>query len=47
MIIPTLPHHVTQRGKRREPIFFENGDQDVYVDLLAQQSAKEDVSVWA
>jgi len=24
------PHHVTARGNRREPIFFEDGDQDIY-----------------
>jgi len=27
MIVPGLPHHVTQRGNRRGPIFFEDGDQ--------------------
>lgn len=47
MVIPDLPHHITQRGNRREPIFFENGDQEVYIDLLAQQTAKERVAVWA
>jgi putative transposase len=30
VIVPGLPHHVTQRGNRREAIFFEDGDQDVY-----------------
>ena len=29
----------TKRGNRREPIFFEDGDQDVYRDLLAEQAA--------
>jgi putative transposase len=37
VIVPGLPHHVTQRGNRREPIFFEDGDQEVYRDLLAEQ----------
>jgi len=35
MIIPGVPHHVTQRGNRREPIFFETGDQAVDLDLMA------------
>jgi hypothetical protein len=26
VVIPGLPHHVTQRGNRREAIFFEDGD---------------------
>ncbi len=29
-VIAGLPHHVTQRGNRREAIFFEDGDQEVY-----------------
>ena len=32
IVVPNRPHHVTQRGNRREPIFFEEGDQDVYCD---------------
>lgn len=26
IVVPGLAHHVTQRGNRREPIFFEAGD---------------------
>jgi putative transposase len=47
VIAPGLPHHVTQRGNRREPIFFEDGDQEVYLDLLAQQTRRRGVEVWA
>jgi putative transposase len=47
IIVPGFPHHVTQRGKRREPIFFEDGDQEVYRDLLAEQTCKRGVEVWA
>ena len=47
IVVPDLPHHVTQRGNRREAIFFEEGDQAVYRDLLAQQTRKHGVSVWA
>lgn len=36
IIVPGFPHHVTQRGNRREPIFFEDGDQEVYRDLLGR-----------
>ena len=41
------PHHVTARGNRREPIFFENGDHVVYRDLLAEQAEKAGVGIWA
>ncbi len=47
IVVPGLPHHVTQRGNRREPIFFEEGDQDIYCDLLAEQMQKCGVEVWA
>lgn len=47
IVIPGLPHHVTQRGNRREPIFFEDGDQEVYRDLLAEQCARRSVACWA
>jgi putative transposase len=46
IVIPGLPHHVTQRGNRREPIFFENGDQEIYLDLLAEQTLKAGVEIW-
>jgi REP element-mobilizing transposase RayT len=29
MVVSGLPHHVTQRGNRRESIFFEDGDQEI------------------
>lgn len=44
VIVPGLPHHVTQRGNRREPIFFEDGDQEVYRDLLAEQARRRGVT---
>jgi putative transposase len=46
-VIPALPHHVTQRGNRREAIFSEDGDHEVYRDLLAEQTQKAQVGVWA
>ena len=47
IVVPGLPHHVTQRGNRREAIFFEDGDHEIYLDLLAEQTLKADVQVWA
>jgi len=45
IVIPGLPHHVTQRGNRREAIFFEDGDHEIYLDLLAGQTFKAGVAV--
>jgi REP element-mobilizing transposase RayT len=47
VVVPGLPHHVTQRGNRREAIFFEDGDQEIYRDLLAEQTKRRGVAVWA
>lgn len=47
LVVPGLPHHVTQRGNRGETTFFEGGDYRLYLDLLAETSAKARVEVWA
>jgi hypothetical protein len=41
------PNHLKQRGNRREPIFFEDGDHNVYCNMLAEQKRKQAVEVWA
>jgi putative transposase len=47
IVAPGIPHHVTACGDRREPIFFEDGDQDIYSDMLAEQALKAGVEMWA
>ena len=47
MGVPGLPHHVTQRGIRREAVFFEDGDQSIYCEMIAEQLRKFTVEVWA
>jgi putative transposase len=47
VVIPDLPHHVTQRGNRRERIFFEPGDEQVYLDLLSAQLRRREVACWS
>ncbi len=46
-VVPGRARHVTQRGNRREPIFFQEGDQAIYLDLLAEQTTKHQVQLWA
>jgi putative transposase len=43
MVIPGLSHHVAQGGNRRDAIFFEDGDQQVSCDKLAEQSRESHV----
>jgi putative transposase len=47
VVVPTLPHHVTQRGNRRQPIFFEEDDYALYRDLLAERCRRSGVACWA
>lgn len=47
IIVPGAPHHVTQRGNRREPIFFEDGDQAIYLRILSAQARQRGVGIWA
>jgi putative transposase len=46
IVVPGFPHHVTQRGNRRQPVFFEPSDFALYRDLLAERCAKAGVEVW-
>lgn len=47
IVVPGCPHHVIQRGNRREAIVFEAGDQEICRDLLAEHNEKSSVEVWA
>jgi putative transposase len=42
-----VPHHVTQRGNRRQQVFFSDADYESYVTLLAKSCRKAHVAVWA
>ena len=35
VVVPGLPHHVTQCGNRREPVFFGPEDYRLYHGLIA------------
>jgi putative transposase len=47
VIVPGLPHHVTQRGNRRQQTFFHDGDYQAYLDLMAEWCGKFHVQIWA
>ena len=36
VVIPGVPHHVTQRGNNRQDVFFLEGDRRAYLDLLRE-----------
>jgi putative transposase len=47
IVAPGLPHHVTQRGNRRQPTFFHDRDYALYKSLLAKHARASGVAVWA
>ena len=47
LVLPGIPHHVTERGNRRERTFFEDGDYALYLDLLADGAQRAGVAIWS
>jgi putative transposase len=47
LVLPGIPHHVKQRGNRRQPTFFSDADYQLYIGLLRHWSAKSGTRVWA
>jgi putative transposase len=47
IVVPGLPHHVTQRGNRKENVFIENGDYARYLALLKEGAEKSGTRIWA
>ena len=45
--MPGIPHHITQRGNRRQQTFFEDEDYQAYLDLMAEWCDRCGVEVWA
>jgi len=44
---PGLPHHVTQRGNRRQTTFFTEDDYRAYLDLLGDWCSRHNVLIWS
>lgn len=47
VVVPNVPHHVTQRGNRRQRTFFQDSDYDQYKQLMAAWCSRRQVAVWA
>ncbi len=47
VVAPGHPHHVIQRGNRRQPTFFCQEDYRVYSELMDQWCRELHVEVWA
>ena len=47
IVIPNIPHHVVQRGNRRQTTFFSEHDKAAYLDILKKHLVLNDVQLWA
>jgi len=47
VVVPGVPHHVTQRGNRRQATFFSEADYQAYLELMAEWCGRCGVTVWA
>ena len=43
VVVPDVAHHVTQRGNRRQPVFFSDEDYAHYRDLVAAACREQEV----
>ncbi len=46
-VAPGIPHHVTQRGNRRQQTFFNDQDYQSYLELMSEWCIKFQVETWA
>jgi putative transposase len=47
VVIPGKPHHITQRGNRRQPTFFCDEDYAAYVEWMGHWCHERGVAIWA
>lgn len=47
LVVPGLPHHVTQRGNNGAEVFFGDDDRRQYLLWLAEYASKYELKVWA
>ena len=45
VVVPGLPHHVTQRGNRRADVFFDDDDRRRYLFLLGQYAERHGLAI--
>ena len=46
IIAPGYPHHITQRGNRRQTVFFNEDDYQAYIELMSHWCQKHHVDIW-
>jgi len=47
VVSPGIPHHITQRGNRRQPTFFLPEDYEAYLALMSEWCQRKGVAIWS
>jgi len=47
VVIAGFPHHITQRGNRREDVFLSDADRQAYVGFARKYADLHGLAVWA
>src|SRR5258708_8618887 len=47
VVVPGIPHHITQRGNARQVVFDHARDRRVYLELLRYYAEKYRLQIWA
>jgi len=45
VVVRGMPHHITQRGNRRQKVFFGKSDYEKYKDLMVEWCALAGVEI--
>ena len=45
VVVPGVPHHVTQRGNNRQDVFFDDEDRRLHLALLKEHAARFELQV--
>jgi len=47
VVAPGIPHHIIQRGNRRQITFFTDEDYQEYINLMSEWCAHYEVTIWS
>jgi putative transposase len=45
IVVPDIPHHITQRGNRGYDVFFDDADRETYLGILRDQVQRHELKV--
>jgi putative transposase len=47
VVIEGIPHHIVQRGSRRQQAFFSDSDYGFYINIMRKRCRLHEVEIWA